>query len=81
MDDATSALDYKTDSNLRSELNNIKNDKILFVTSQRVSSVMHLDKIVVIDNGKIVGIGTDKELQEKCSIYREIRKSQLGGEV
>jgi len=81
LDDATSALDYKTDSNLRSELNNIKIDKILFVTSQRVSSVMHLDKIVVIDNGKIVGIGTDKELQEKCSIYREIRKSQLGGEV
>ncbi len=81
LDDATSALDYKTDSNLRSELNNIKNDKILFVTSQRVSSVMHLDKIMVIDNGKIAGIGTDKELQEKCSIYREIRKSQLGGEV
>lgn len=80
LDDSTSALDYKTDASLRKELNKIKKDKIIFVVAQRVSSIMNLDKIIVIDNGKIVGIGNDNELLNTCKIYKEIKCSQLGGE-
>lgn len=79
-DDSFSALDYKTDAELRKELNKITKDKIVFVVAQRISSVMHADNIIVLDNGEIVGMGTHEELLKTCPIYKEIKISQLGGE-
>ena len=79
-DDSFSALDYKTDAELRKELNKIIKDKIVFVVAQRISSVMHADNIIVLDNGEIVGMGTHEELLKSCPIYKEIKISQLGGE-
>ncbi len=79
LDDATSALDFNTDAKLRMELNKVKAGKIVFVVAQRVASVMHLDKIIVLDNGNIVGIGSDEELMNCCKVYKEIKLSQLGG--
>lgn len=79
-DDSFSALDYKTDAELRKELNKITKDKIVFVVAQRISSVMHADNIIVLDNGEIVGMGTHEELLQSCPIYKEIKISQLGGE-
>lgn len=79
-DDSFSALDYKTDAELRKELNKITKDKIVFVVAQRISSVMHADNIIVLDNGEIVGMGTHEELLKSCPIYKEIKISQLGGE-
>ncbi len=79
-DDSFSALDFKTDSKLRDALKeNIKN-AIVLIVGQRVTSVMHSDKIIVMDNGRIVGIGTHKELLNNCEVYREIAKSQLSEE-
>lgn len=79
-DDSFSALDYKTDAELRKELNKITKDKIVFVVAQRISSVMHADNIIVLDNGEMVGMGTHEELLKSCPIYKEIKISQLGGE-
>lgn len=79
-DDSFSALDFKTDSKLRAALKeNIKN-AIVLIVGQRVTSVMHSDKIIVMDNGRIAGIGTHKELLNNCEVYREIAKSQLSEE-
>lgn len=79
-DDSFSALDFKTDSKLRAALKeNIKN-AIVLIVGQRVTSVMHSDKIIVMDNGRIVGIGTHRELLNNCEVYREIAKSQLSEE-
>lgn len=79
-DDSFSALDFKTDSKLRAALKeNIKN-AIILIVGQRVTSVMHSDKIIVMDNGRVVGIGTHKELLNNCEVYREIAKSQLSEE-
>jgi len=76
-DDSFSALDFKTDSNLRIALkNNFKNSTMLIV-AQRISSVMNADKIIVLNEGKLVGEGTHKELLKSCSVYREIAESQL----
>ena len=76
-DDSFSALDFKTESMIRDSLNkNLKNSTILIV-AQRVSSIMHADKIVVLDEGKIVGIGKHTELMQNCPIYKEIALSQL----
>ncbi len=77
-DDAMSALDYKTDALLRKELSKVTKDKIVFIVGQRIASVMHADVIVVLDEGKIVGMGTHNELLESCPIYKEIKISQLG---
>lgn len=79
-DDSFSALDYKTDANLRKELAKITKDKIVFVVAQRISSVMHADNIIVLDNGEVVGMGTHEELLKTCPIYKEIKVSQLGGD-
>ncbi len=79
-DDATSALDYKTDASLRHELKRVGKNKIIFIVAQRISSVMHADKIVVLNDGEIVGIGKHEELLKTCDIYKEIKVSQLGGE-
>ena len=68
------------DSKLRAALKeNIKN-AIVLIVGQRVTSVMHSDKIIVMDNGRIVGIGTHRELLNNCEVYREIAKSQLSEE-
>lgn len=79
-DDSFSALDYKTDAKLRAELKENVKDSIVIIVAQRVSSVMNADKILVLDNGKILGIGTHKELMENCEVYQEIAKSQLSEE-
>ena len=79
-DDTFSALDYKTDYKLRSELkNNTKNSTTLIVAS-RIGTIMNADKIIVLDKGEIVGMGTHKELLKNCKVYKEIAISQLSEE-
>ncbi len=79
-DDSFSALDFKTDAALRKELSNITKDKTVLIVAQRISTIMNADKIVVLNEGNIVGIGTHKELLKKCKIYKEIALSQLSKE-
>ena len=79
-DDSFSALDYKTDYTLRSELKKYTKDATCIIVAQRIGTIIHADKIVVLDKGKIVGIGTHKELLNSCEIYKEIALSQLGEE-
>ena len=76
MDDSTSALDYATDAKLRAELKKRKNTMTTFIVSQRTSSIQYADKILVLEDGKIAGLGTHKELLEDCEVYREIYDSQ-----
>ena len=76
-DDSFSALDYKTDRDLRKALaNNIGNATVIIV-AQRIATILRADKIIVLEDGKIVGEGTHRELLESCSVYREIAESQL----
>ena len=79
-DDSFSALDYKTDANLRKMLKKETKDSTIFIVAQRINTIMHADQIIVLDEGKIVGIGTHKELLKKCEIYKEIALSQLSKE-
>ena len=79
-DDSFSALDYKTDANLRKELAKITKDKIVFVVAQRISSVMHADNIIVLDNGEVVGMGTHEELLSKNGFYADLYNSQFDEE-
>ena len=79
LDDASSALDYKTDAALRRDLRTHFSDTTTVVVAQRVSSVMHADLILVLDEGKIIGKGNHEQLLENCPVYREIRDSQMGG--
>ena len=79
-DDSFSALDFKTDYKLRKELNKYCKDATKLIVASRVGTIMDADKIVVLENGKCVGIGTHKELLKSCSVYREIASSQLGEE-
>ena len=82
LDDSTSALDYATDAALRRALADHTENTTTFIVSQRVSSIRQADKIVVLDDGALVGVGTHEELLERCEIYREIYSSQIpGGEV
>lgn len=75
LDDSASALDYATDARLRKAIKGLKNTTVIIV-SQRTSSIMSADKIIVMDDGKIVGIGTHSQLLDSCSIYQEIYSSQ-----
>lgn len=76
-DDSFSALDFKTDSNLRKALaKEMKNSAVLII-AQRINTIMNANQIIVLDNGKIVGKGTHKELMESCEVYKEITKSQM----
>ena len=79
-DDSFSALDYKTDATLRKELKKHTKDATTLIVAQRIGTVIYADKIVVLDEGKVVGIGTHKELLKNCSVYKEIALSQLSEE-
>ena len=79
-DDSFSALDYKTDAALRQELHTRLGGKTVVIVAQRISTVLHADRIVVLDEGRIVGQGTHEELMETCEEYREIAMSQLSEE-
>ena len=76
-DDSFSALDFKTDSLVRKGLAQEMKGATKIIVAQRISTIMNADKIIVLDNGKIVGIGTHKELLENCEVYKEIANSQL----
>ena len=79
-DDSFSALDYKTDAKLRAELKGYTKDATVLIVAQRVSTIMNAEQIIVLDEGKIVGIGTHKELLKICPTYEEIASSQLSKE-
>ncbi len=79
-DDSFSALDFKTDAKLRGELAKITKNKTVLIVAQRISTIMNADKIVVLDEGRVVGIGTHKELMKNCTVYKEIALSQLSKE-
>ena len=79
-DDSFSALDFKTDAKLRGELAKITKDKTVLIVAQRISTIMNADKIVVLNEGNVVGIGTHKELMKNCNVYKEIALSQLSKE-
>ena len=77
-DDSFSALDYKTDKELRKALNNYTKSATKLIVAQRVGTIIDADKIVVLDEGKMVGYGTHEELMQTCQVYKEIANSQLG---
>lgn len=77
LDDSASALDFATDAKLRKALAGLKSTSTIFIVSQRTSSIQHADKILVLDDGKLVGMGTHEELLENCSVYKEIYDSQF----
>lgn len=79
-DDSFSALDYKTDSTLRKKLKEYTKDATSMIVAQRIGTILNADKIVVLDKGKCVGIGTHQELLKKCKVYKEIALSQLSKE-
>ena len=78
LDDSSSALDYKTDSKLREEIRLHCADSTKIIIAQRISSIMHADLILVMDNGRVIGSGTHEELIKNCELYREISESQIG---
>lgn len=77
LDDSSSALDYATDAKLRTAIANLENAPTLFIVSQRASSIQYADKIIVMDDGEMVGYGTHTELLESCDVYQEIFYSQF----
>lgn len=78
-DDSFSALDTKTDLQVRKNLKKIKKDKLIFIVAQRISTIMNADNIIVLNNGEIESMGTHEELLKNSKVYREIYNSQLGG--
>ncbi len=81
LDDSASALDYATDARLRMAIRNMENPPTTFIVSQRAASVRYADKILVLDDGEMVGLGTHEELMDSCPVYQEIYDSQFGREV
>ena len=79
-DDSFSALDYKTDAVLRRELKKYTKNATSLIVAQRIGTIMNADKIIVLDNGECVGMGTHKELLKTCEVYKQIASSQLGEE-
>lgn len=80
LDDSASALDFATDAKLRSAIKELPYNPAVFIVSQRASSIMYADKIIVLDDGKAVGIGTHDELLKSCDVYQEIYYSQFPDE-
>ena len=80
LDDSSSALDYKTDSMLRQALREHYSGMTTIVIAQRISSILHADHILVLDEGKEIGYGTHEQLMESCEVYRQISESQMGGD-
>ncbi len=81
LDDSASALDYLTDSKLRKAILEMENSPTVFIVSQRTASIMHSDKIIVLEDGKIASIGTHEELLKNCDVYKEIYDSQFKKEA
>lgn len=81
LDDSASALDFATDANLRKAIKELPSKPTVFIVSQRASSIMYADKIIVLDDGEVQGIGTHDELLKSCEVYREIYYSQFPEEV
>ncbi|EYE89526.1 multidrug ABC transporter ATP-binding protein [Fervidicella metallireducens AeB] len=79
-DDSFSALDFKTDAKLRAELKKETKDSTVIIVAQRVGTIMDADRIIVLDEGRVVGMGTHKELLQNCDVYRQIVSSQLSEE-
>lgn len=79
-DDSFSALDYKTDMALRRALREKVSDSTVIIVAQRISTILHANQIIVLDEGSVAGIGTHEELLENCEIYRQIAASQLSEE-
>ena len=79
-DDSFSALDFKTDAALRKALRTKTKGSTMLIVAQRISTIMNADRIVVLDDGKVVGTGTHQELLKSCEVYREIALSQLSKE-
>lgn len=77
LDDSASALDFATDAALRKAIREMEGETTVFIVSQRTASIQHADRIVVLDDGKIVGLGTSEELLESCEVYQEIYNSQF----
>ena len=77
LDDSASALDFATDAALRKAIREMEGETTVFIVSQRAASIQHADRIVVLDDGKIVGLGTSEELLERCEVYQEIYNSQF----
>ena len=81
LDDSSSALDYATDAALRKSLVSLDYRPTTIIVSQRTSSIRHADKIVVLDDGRVAGIGRHEELLSSCPVYREIYESQYKKEA
>src|SRR5699024_6260168 len=79
-DDSFSALDYQTDAKLRARLKKETTESTVLIVAQRVGTIMNADKIIVLNEGEVVGMGTHRELLEKCPIYYDIAASQLSKE-
>lgn len=80
MDDSASALDFATDAALRKAIRENTENMTVFLVSQRATTIRHADQILVLDDGKLVGAGTHRELLDQCEVYREICLSQLSKE-
>ena len=81
LDDSASALDYATDASLRIAIRKLQNPPTTFIVSQRAASVRYADRILVLDDGQLVGIGTHEELLKDCSVYQEVYYSQFPKEA
>lgn len=81
LDDSSSALDYATDARLRRAIQENYGDLTSIIVAQRISSIYRADKIIVLEDGEMIGYGTHKELMESCEVYREISQSQMGGGI
>jgi ATP-binding cassette subfamily B protein len=79
-DDSFSALDYRTDAELRRALDREMSGRTVVIVAQRVATILRADKIVVLEEGRVAGIGSHAELLKSCEVYREIASSQLSGE-
>ena len=79
-DDSFSALDYQTDATLRKEIKKYTKDATCMIVAQRIGTIMNADKIIVLDKGECVGMGTHQELLKNCEVYQEIALSQLSEE-